>query len=75
MVFFAKGKRGFEVKRIQFPLTLACATKVQGLTLNVIVVDMTSGRFDPGQTYVTFSRVKDCVSSILIAKQLKRALM
>ena len=55
VVFFTRGKRGSEIKRLQFPLTLAWATtihKVQGLTLDEIVVDMKGGRFCPGKAYV-----------------------
>ena len=54
-IFLAKGKRGSEVTCVQFPLTLAWATtihKVQGLTLDEIVVDMKGGRFNPGQAYM-----------------------
>ena len=49
-VFLAKGKRGSEITRLQFPLTLAWSTsihKVQGLTLDRIVVDMKGTRFNP----------------------------
>ena len=48
-----------EASRAQFPLVLSWAIhRVQGLTLDQIVVEMKGGRFGAGQAYVAFSRVK-----------------
>ena len=48
--FFVQGRHGSEVTRLH---------KVQGLTLDTIVIDMNnSSAFSAGQAYVAFSRVK-----------------
>ena len=56
-------KASYQATRSQFPLTLAWDVtihKCQGLTLPEIVRDMTplKGRFQPGEVYVAFSRVR-----------------
>ena len=61
--FFIQGKKSAEVTRTQFPLMLSWAVtihKVQGLTLDKIVVNMAGagGMWQCGQAYVAFSRVK-----------------
>ena len=79
-MFLAKGKRGVEVTRLQFPLTLAWATTIHkvGLTLDTIVVDMKGNRFNSGQIYVALSRVKALTGLHIVnfnAQAIKRSSM
>lgn len=59
---FPIGKRkGVEVERTQFPLVMCYGQtihKVQGRTVDRVIVDMTAGRFQAGQVYVAFSRAR-----------------
>ena len=60
-VFWIGKNKAAQVSRRQFLLVLMWGTtihKVQGLTMDQIVVDMVDKVFDAGQAYVTFSRVK-----------------
>ena len=74
--FHARSKKCSEITQYQFPLTLGWGTtihKVQGLTLNEIVVDMEgSSRFSPGQAYVAFSHWLACVLFNLMLVPLTR---
>ena len=58
VVFLARVKRDSEIPRVHFPLTLSWVTtihKVQGHTIDQIVVDMKCGRFSPGKAFVAFA--------------------
>ena len=65
-VFCIGKNKAAEVSRRQFPLVLVWATtihKVQGLTIDQIVLDMVDKAFDAGQVYVAFRRVRTAYSS------------
>ena len=61
--FYIHGKKSAQASCTQFPLILSWAVtihKIQGLTLDSVVVDMSpdKGDYQDGQAYVAFSHVK-----------------
>lgn len=73
--FTISGKKsGMEISRQQFPLRLCWATtihKVQGLTVNQIVVSM-QGKMSDGQVYVAFSHVPSLSGLVLLDFDVKK---
>ncbi len=60
--FFLGKRKNIEYHNWQFPLVLCWGSTIhvtQSLSLSGIVVDMTNGRYLPGQAYVAFSRVRN----------------
>ena len=50
--------KAFYVYRKQFPLILAYAVTIQGLSLDSAIIDLSSKVFSPGMAYVALSRVR-----------------
>jgi len=59
---FVYQEYGYEIKRIQFPLILSYAVntfKIQGSTLEKVVLDLGNNNFAEGQIYVSLSRCRN----------------
>ena len=65
----------FDVYRKQFPLNLAYAVTIQGLSLDCAIVDLSDEVFSAGMAYVALSRVRSLSGLYLSAFSLKSLLV